>query len=143
MAGTGRQDVPAANRGAVPSPRMGAPGRAGPRNPSQRGTGQIRHRNTATQNGRSADHAEPTSTSTAEPTTGRTDVAPTSQNTEDTADSPEGNLPLGGQQSASASNVRQTVTLDEAEWINEFLTALENRGFFDKSKSRDIRAILD
>ena len=35
-----------------------------------------------------------------------------------------------------------TLTHDEAMWIDSFLTMLENKGFFDETKARDIRTIL-
>lgn len=36
-----------------------------------------------------------------------------------------------------------SMTQDEIDWIDSFLTRLEARGFFDEAKSRDIRAIFD
>jgi len=45
-----------------------------------------------------------------------------------------------GKQAVSAL---PSMTPEETDWIDRFLTELEARGFFDDAKSRDIRAIFD
>lgn len=160
---------PPRTRPAVPNPSERTHRLAHTPNPTRRTTPQT----TAIRNSGSANRATPNSTRTAEPTTDRTGDTLDPPDSNGTGDSPEGNPLSRRQQSPPVPDAQRAVQqattpgraktagrqlgtanadlrtagstpeLDEAAWIREFLTMLGNKGFFDESKSRDIRAILE